>query len=199
MISTTRIGIFGGSFDPPHIGHLIIAELARTTMRLDKVIFLPANRPPHKLNRIVTGGKHRFAMTSLAVRGNPAFTVSDFEVRKKGISYTVGTAEETQRRYPRAKLYLIVGADNYKGFHNWRKPQDILAMTELLVYPREKKTTRRASRVHILDAPLISISSSQIRRRVKAGLSIRYLVPDLVHRYIHLHRLYTKKLRRTNK
>ena len=195
-----RIGIFGGSFDPPHIGHLIIAEIARATMRLDKVIFVPANRSPHKLDRTATSGKHRLSMTFLAVRGNPAFSVSDFELRKKRISYTVDTVEEIRRRYPRAKLYLIVGADNYSGFRSWRRPEKILSMAELLVYPREKRTIRhRTNRVHILDAPLVSISSSEIRRRVRSGLSVRYLVPDSVHRYILLHNLYTKRPRRKKK
>lgn len=188
-----RIGIFGGSFDPPHLGHLIIAEMARSALKLDRVVFVPAHQPPHKLGRQFTPAHHRFAMTSAAISGNAAFTVSDIELRRDGISYSIDTLRAFRRQYPEARLYLIIGEDNYRTFSTWRNPDEILSLAELVVYPRVGSPVKRKRRNdHILDAPLLGISSSEIRRRLKKGMSVRYLVPDVVRRYIERHHLYTK-------
>jgi nicotinate-nucleotide adenylyltransferase len=192
-----RIGIFGGSFDPPHLGHLIIAEMAREVMRLDRVIFVPARRAPHKRHRRFTSARHRLRMTSLAISGHAAFVVSDIEVRRAGISYTVHTLHTLHKAFPHAALYLIIGEDNYRSFATWRYPEEILSLAELIVYPRTGKRVRKFRATdHILRAPLVSLSSSEIRRRISSGLTVRYLVPDSVRRYIEQNHLY-KKSRRT--
>jgi nicotinate-nucleotide adenylyltransferase len=191
-----RIGIFGGTFDPPHIGHLVLAEWARDRLRLDRVWFVPVGQPPHKRRRDLTNADARVAMTRLAVRGQGSFAVNLHEVQTPGPSFTV----ETLRALPRARgdrIYLIVGADSLDDFHNWNEPEAILRMATLAVAGRPGSSVRggRADRrwprrVVWLENPEIDVSSSLIRRRVSAGESVRYLVRDSVARYIARHRLY---------
>jgi len=191
-----RVGLFGGTFDPPHLGHLAIAEWARTQLELERVVFIPAGTPPHKRRRELSGARHRVAMTRLAVRGQPAFTVSTLEVRRGGPSFTVDTLRQVQRRFARAQLYLVLGADSLDDFSNWHAPREILKLATLVVAARPG-AGRRAGlrgvprrRLVWLDNPVLALSSSAIRARARAGRSIRYLVPDAVARYIARHRLY---------
>ncbi|HWP81271.1 MAG TPA: nicotinate-nucleotide adenylyltransferase [Bacteroidota bacterium] len=189
MVSLKRIGIFGGTFDPPHLAHLIIAEHAREQLKLDKVIFIPARIPPHKIGRRTTKAEDRMWMTELAVVGNPFFSVSDIEVSRQGVSYTLDTLKALKTIYPKSQFYLLLGSDNYASFHTWHKPNVIRQLSSIAVYRRGDAVGRVAG-VTLLQGPLIDLSSSLIRRRVRKGLSIRYMVPASVEAYIRLHRLY---------
>ena len=189
-----RVGLFGGTFDPPHLGHLALAEWARDALDLDRVIFMPAGAPPHKRRRDLSPAEARVRMTRLAVFGQPAFRVSTLEVRRRGPSFTVDTLRALKTRHPRARLYLLIGADSLDDFANWHEPREILKLATLAVAARPGaagKRPRLASRhvVH-LDNPVLDLSSRAIRARVAAGRSIRYLVPDRVARYIAQRRLY---------
>lgn len=190
----TRVALFGGSFDPPHIGHLIIAELARGQLLLDEVIFVPAFVPPHKMKDHASTALDRLRMTRLAVRGNPSFRVSDIEIRRKGVSYTVDTVTTFKRRHRSAKLYLIIGGDSLAQFWSWKAPDEILAEASLAVYARPGSKIKRGghpnARIHRVRGPLLQISSTEIRKRIAARKSVRYLVTEPVRFYITRHRLY---------
>ncbi len=190
-----RIGLFGGTFDPPHLGHLALAEWARVRLRLERVIFMPAGSPPHKRGRRLSEPAHRLAMTRLAVRGNAAFTVSDLEAQREGPSFTVDTLHALRARHPGARFYLLMGADSLADFPTWHEPEAIAHLATLVVAARPVGTrprarARAAGRVVRLDNPVLAISSSALRARSRAGLSMRYLVPDAVAAYIGRHALY---------
>ena len=189
-----RIGLFGGTFDPPHAGHLAIAEWARERLRLDRVLFVPAGTPPHKRGRRRSSAKARVAMTRLAVRGNPAFRASTLEVRRAGPSFTVDTLRDLRLAFPGARLYLIMGEDSLDDFRTWHEPGAIVALATLAVAQRPgRPRPRHPSRgVVWLDNPGLDLSSSGIRARVRAGRSVRYLVPDAVAAYIARRRLYRR-------
>lgn len=196
-MTSQRIGIFGGTFDPPHIGHLIIAEQARTQLKLDRVLFIPAYRPPHKRGRASAAPLHRLKMVRLAVRGNNRFAVSDMELRRKGISYTIDTVQEIRRRNPEAKIFLILGSDNLVEFHTWKSYRELVALTNLVIYPRgqyrgQRPSRLRKARIHFLRGMLLDISSSALRQLVRTKNSIRYLVPAEVERYIVSRKLYRR-------
>jgi nicotinate-nucleotide adenylyltransferase len=191
-----RVGLFGGTFDPPHLGHLALAEWAREQLDLERVVFMPAGAPPHKRGRDLSPVEARVAMTRLAVKGQPAFTVSTLETRRRGPSFTVDTLRALKARHPRAKLYLVIGADSLDDFANWHAPREILALATLAVASRpgsgrvRRPAIGRRGAVVWLDNPGIALSSSAIRARAASGRSIRYLVPDVVERYIMRRRLY---------
>lgn len=190
-----RIGIFGGSFDPPHIGHLVIAEMARRTLDLDVAYFVPAYKPPHKEGSHPSTARERLAMTRLSVHGNAKLRVSDLELRRKGISYTVDTVRAFRKRFPTSQLFLIIGSDSLRQFHSWKSPGAILAEASLIVYRRPRSgrtnTRLRSTKVSYIRGPLMEISSSDIRKRIQQGKSIRYLVRDNVLRFIKTKMLYT--------
>jgi nicotinate-nucleotide adenylyltransferase len=199
-----RVGLFGGTFDPPHFGHLVIAEWARDQLALDRVVFMPAGVPPHKRRAGLSSAESRLAMTRLAVRGHAAFTVSSLEARRRGPSFTVDTLRQLRRRYSGARLYLLIGADSLDDFSNWHQPRAILDLATLAVAGRPgwpgapTRGKRRAGRIPAalrrrvvwLENPALAVSSSAIRTRVRARRSLRYLVPDAVARYIGRHHLY---------
>jgi len=194
-----RIGLLGGTFDPPHTGHLCIALWALVRLRLDEVVFLPAGQPPHKAGRRISLASHRLAMTRLAVRGLRGFSVSPLEVRRRGPSFTVDTLRAFRAAQPRAKLFLILGADGLSEFRTWHEPAEIARLAVLAVAARpgsRRSHTQHpgvpASRVVWLDNPTVSVSSSAVRDRVRRGLSLEYGVPDAVARYIWRHHLYAK-------
>ncbi len=194
-----RVGIFGGTFDPPHLGHLALAEWARTTLRLDRVLFVPAGAPPHKRGGSRSSVKHRLAMTRLAVRGNPAFEVATVETRRRGPSWTADTVRALAAASPRARLHLLLGADMYATFDSWREPGEITSRAVLVVAPRPGARAPRRSRwaargrgVVWLANPGLDVSSSALRSRARRGLSLRYLLPDSVARYVERHRLYAE-------
>lgn len=191
-----RIGVFGGTFDPPHVGHLALAEWAREALALDRVLFVPAGTPPHK-RAARADADHRVTMTRLAVRGNEAFAVSMVEVRRAGPSYTADTIAAIAADEPGARLWLLMGADMYATFDQWVRPEEIAARATLAVALRPGTRRPRASRVAArglgvtwLANPALEVSSSAVRARARAGRSLRYLVPDAVARYVEEFRLY---------
>ena len=189
------IGIFGGTFNPPHIGHLIVIESVRDQFHYDKILFIPSANPPNKSDPTLPAAGKRLEMTRLAVRNSPEFEVSDVEARRGGISYSIDTLTALSELFPEGSLSLIIGADNLMEFQTWRSPHEILAIADLVVmsrpgFPAEniKNEYRRLAR--FINVPSVGISSSDIRRRIKLGRSIRYLVPKEVEEYIHRHTLY---------
>jgi nicotinate-nucleotide adenylyltransferase len=190
-----NIGIFGGTFNPPHVGHLIAAEAVTDQLGLDRIVFVPSADPPHKSDVSRSTAVHRLEMTRLAISGDGRFEVSDLEVRREGKSYTVDTVIAFGALYPRSRLYLLMGNDNLSEFHTWKSPREIIARCELVVFPRpdfptideKSEFARRARRISI---PHIGLSASDIRRRVKMGKSIRYMVTANVEEYILIHGLY---------
>jgi len=193
-----RVGIFGGTFDPPHYGHLALAEWARAELRLDHVLFVPAGRAPHKRGAVRSSVKDRLAMTRLAVRGNAAFAVSTLETLRRGPSWTVDTVRALVARAPRDRFHLLMGADMFATFDTWREAQAIAEHAVLAVAlrpgahaPRAPRAVR-GRRVAWLTNPGFELSSSALRARARRGLSLRYLVPDAVARYIKRHALYGK-------
>ncbi|MBT8399552.1 MAG: nicotinate-nucleotide adenylyltransferase [Rhodothermia bacterium] len=187
-----RTGIFGGSFDPPHLGHLVVAEGIRDLLDLDRVIWIPAATAPHKREEKQSSAKHRSEMVQMTVSDNESFQHSDLEVSRGGVSYTVDTLEHLKRRYPADEMFLLLGMDSYAGFGTWREPKKITELASLLVYPRGDVDLVESSAFEAmkLALPRVEISSSMIRKRVRAGESIRYLVTDAVLGYIAKHKLY---------
>lgn len=190
-----RIGILGGSFNPPHVAHLIGAEVAKDALKLDTVIFIPASIPPHKQDMTLPNGDMRLRMTEAAIEGNPAFQVSGIELDRTGPSYTIDTLRELRMLYPDAQFVLLIGMDNLEIFHTWRAYDEILRMAELGVmvrpgYSKVNVKPQLLERVNFVEIPLLEISGTDIRHRVKNGLSIRSMVPEPVKRIIEEEALY---------
>jgi nicotinate-nucleotide adenylyltransferase len=189
------IGIFGGTFDPVHLGHLILAERAREQMALDAVLFIPANIPPHKrAGRMITPPECRIEMLRLATASNRHFFIEDHEIDREGISYTYDTLIYLRELYPKAEFTLLIGADNARDFRTWYRPEEIAAMAGHGVWARPGAPLPDELIAGVplrrIDAPLIEISSTEIRERVAAGGSIMYLTPEPVVQYIYQHGLY---------
>lgn len=195
-----RVGILGGTFNPPHLGHLICAQEAYVQLGLDQVMWMPARVPPHKPVDEEPGPEHRLELCRCAVRGDDRFTVSDLEMGRSGPSYTVDTLVELNRRAPEHELFLIVGGDVAAGLPFWREPERVLSLATIAVAKR-----RGTARVRVEDAlerlsgreravffrmPRIAISSTLVRRRVSQEEPIKYIVPDAVADYIARHHLY---------
>ena len=182
-----RIGIFGGSFDPIHHGHLILARAAREELGLDRIVFVPANMSPHKTDTRPATAEDRWNMVDLAIKGEDGFTASDVELRRPAPSYTVDTLQEFKARFAGDEFTLLIGADNVATFDTWREPDEIRRLARIAVLDRAGSAAGH-------DWPvvhrLIDISSTDIRTRAADGRSIRYLTPDAVCDYIHSHRLY---------
>ncbi len=196
-----RVGILGGTFNPPHIGHLIAAQEAHLQLSLDRVLLMPAGIQPHKLDeQDDPGAGHRLAMCRCATCADERFEVSPLEVERAGPSYTVDTLIELHSRAPDHELYLIVGGDVAAGLPSWREPERVLSLARLAVAKRRgtaRDSVQRAlsglrggERAEFFRMPRIAISSTMVRRRVRAGQPIAYLVPESVASYIHQHRLY---------
>jgi nicotinate-nucleotide adenylyltransferase len=179
-----KIGLFGGTFDPVHLGHLIIAQAVLENAGLDRMIFIPSARPPHKGHEMMFDAGDRLAMLSRAIRGNPSFAVSDIEMRRSGLSFTIDTIREMKALHPPGtEFFFLVGRDNLYEIETWRDPHDILAECTLLVAERVCSDERIIppwimETVHSVPAPVIEISSTDIRTRIREGRSIRYLVPE---------------------
>jgi nicotinate-nucleotide adenylyltransferase len=188
----TRVGLFGGTFDPVHLGHLRAAENAREALDLAEVVFVPAGCPPHRAR---PGGSpfDRFAMVALATAGHPAFAASDVEVARDGPSYTVETVEALLSQRPEVELVLIVGSDTYPEMATWKDAARLRALCRLAVIrrPGEDAGPRPdAPGVSFVDGAGLPISASQVRECLRQGRSVRYLVPDAVADYISKRRLY---------
>lgn len=198
-----NIGIFGGSFDPIHYGHLLMAEQCREQARLDALLFIPANQSPLKTHSPRAEPRHRLEMLRLAISGHDAFAVDNLELERPGPSYTIDTLRAVQSRNPGDQLFLIVGSDALLDFGRWREPADILKLALPLVVARPGEaaslnllrplvSTDRWPKVQkgIVESPRSEISSSDMRRRIQSGRSIRYMTPRAVEMYIQAHRLY---------
>lgn len=192
-----KVGIYGGSFNPPHIAHLVVAESIRDQFALDKILWIPSYLPPHKLHLHLPDAGHRVAMTQLATSSNDTFEVSEIEIDRKGTSFTVDTVKTLVSAHPSDTFFLLLGGDSLVDFMTWRDPDTIVANVELLVYQRPGQSiesseafSRFTSRIHVANAPLLDVSSASIRKRIRAGQSIRHLVPDPVYDYIVEHQLY---------
>jgi nicotinate-nucleotide adenylyltransferase len=203
MTAAEAIGIMGGTFDPIHVGHLAVAEEAREALSLDRVLFIPAGQPPHKLPGSVTAVAHRVAMVERAIADNPAFELSTIEIDRNGPSFTVDTVEALARALPEATLHLIVSAETFGELPTWHEPERLFEAARVAVVPREgypapdpawlaEAFPGREDRVDFLEGPRLGLSSTALRGRVAAGRSIRYLVPAAVGAYIAQHELYRR-------
>lgn len=189
----SRIGIYGGTFDPVHLGHLITAQSVRELRNLDKIIFIPSFISPHKQDLKISDPVHRINMLKLAIRDVSYFGWSDFEISKENISYTIETLREMKKHYD--EIELILGADNMKTFDRWRSPQEIINLATLIVLRRrtdyEPGVNNNYERNAVfLETPRIDISGTIIRQRVRQGLPIDFLVPRGVMEYIYDLKLY---------
>jgi len=188
-----KIGLLGGTFDPIHMGHLIIAEWIRESRGLKKIIFIPTALPPHKKNVKMTDKKDRWEMVKLSIRDNPKFEISDIEIKKENVSFTVDTLKEFSKGDN--EIYFIIGGDSLKEFPTWKDPDEIIRLSNVVVarrpnYEDNGEKFVYSDKVIFSDSPEISISSTQIRERVKEGKSIKYLVHPAVEEYILKKGLY---------
>ncbi len=202
--SAMRVGIFGGSFDPVHLGHLILAESCREQRRLDEVRFVPAAQSPYKGEGPRATAVQRLEMLRLAIAGHESFQVDDLEIARGGVSYTVDSLEELASRQPQDELFLLLGADSVHDLPHWREPGRIceLALPVFVQRPHVAPvnvealaglmTPERLQHIgrEVVTMPQIGISSTELRQRTREGQSIRYLTPRAVEKYIETHRLY---------
>ena len=182
----TRIGVFGGTFDPVHFGHLAIANAALEELGLDRIMFVPTRRSPLKPEAPLASANDRLAMLEAATRDEPRFGVSRLELDREGPSYTVDTLEALRDQ---GQLFLIVGSDAYAEFDRWRDPARIRSLATVVVVARPGAPNAPGN-IPVLDTPLMDISSRELRARAARGRSLRYLVPEVALRYIEEHRLY---------
>jgi nicotinate-nucleotide adenylyltransferase len=201
-----RLGIFGGTFDPVHFGHLLLAECCREQCNLDAVWFLPTAVPPHKREAELASADHRAAMLELAVAGHPAFSVCRYEIDRGGVNYTFETLAHFHDEDPTRELFFLIGADMFLDLPHWREPARILELAIPAVVrrpgageldfarlaPFASSERIEAIRAHQVEMPAMGISSTEIRRRVAAGSSVRYWMPRAVEKYIETQRLYEK-------
>jgi nicotinate-nucleotide adenylyltransferase len=195
-----RVGILGGAFNPPHIGHLVCAQEALVQLELDRVVFVPVGEPPHRALEDDPGAEARLEMVELAIADDERFTTSRIEVDREGPSYTSDTLELLLEESPEDELFLILGGDQAAALPTWHEPEKVLERASVAVFERMSwgrnaiviKIGRMpgVERVLYLDMPMIQVSSSAIRRRVREGAPIRYLVPDRVVEYIATNELY---------
>ena len=197
-----KIGIMGGTFDPIHLGHLATAEAVRELFTLDEILFIPAARPPHKLGRKVTDENHRLTMTILATRSNKFFRVSDMELKRTGLSYTLDTIDELHKTFGSAtELFFIIGADSLADLSKWHEARKLVEKCHFIATTRQGVDidfsavrnyfgTAANEHIHRVTTPGLEISSTDLRERIKSGRSIKYLVPEAVEEYILRKGLY---------
>lgn len=202
---TERIGVYGGTFDPPHLGHLILAETAADTLHLSRVLFAPAGDPPHKDTADVrASAEHRVAMVSYAIEGNARFDVTRVDIDRPGPHYSVDMLKQLQQQYPAADLVFLIGADSLRDLHTWSRPDELITLARLGVMRRpfvepdvsavEARIPGITERIEWVDAPLIDISASDLARCIAEGRSVRYQIPEMVLTYIRQHSLYRKQI-----
>ncbi len=197
-----KIGVMGGTFDPIHYGHLLIAENAYEQFQLDQVIFMPTGHPPHKNDKQVLGAKERIDMIKLAIKSNPHFSCSNYEVMKEDVCYTYLTLLEIHQQCPDDELYFIMGADSLADFSTWKNPKGISELSTILVAVRDGLNTEKLlyirnslnqtyhTRIAFINTPNFSVSSHMIRERIASHQTVRYLVPDAVEQYLMNYRIY---------
>jgi nicotinate-nucleotide adenylyltransferase len=194
-----RLGILGGTFDPVHNGHLVCAEQLREAIGLDAVLFVPCSRPPHKRAHRPAPAEHRMAMVELAVGKYEGFEVSDYEVAKGGVSYTIDTVEHLRQSLGQdAELWLLIGMDTYLEIPTWKRPDEVVAECFFGVarrpgYEKKLMSFLPRARTKFVDITSVDISSTDIRERLREGRSIRFLVPDAVEDYIRAKRPYPSR------
>lgn len=195
-----KIGVLGGTFDPVHTGHLLLAEWALEQLALQEVLWVPSGDPWRKSTRTVTPAEHRAAMVRLAIEGNEAFQFSSLEVDRSGASYSVDTLAELRRKDPPRELFFLLGVDALQDLPNWREPTRLIELATLAVAPRgaDRPSTEELERLLIglgrrivwVEMPRIEISGTELRQRASEGRSLHYLVPEAVEAYIRQHQLY---------
>lgn len=195
------LGVLGGTFDPPHYGHLALAENARVQLRLERVLFVPAGQQPLKRDRAITSARHRAAMVEAAIADNPGFALSRVDLDRPGPHYTTDTLALLRKAHPEAELFFLVGGDSLAQLAAWHDPAGIVQQARLAAMPRpgwevdlgelEQAVPGVCERLVWLDTPCLDIAASDLRRRARQGLPLRYLVPPAVEAYIYKHRLYT--------
>lgn len=195
-----RIGLLGGTFDPPHLGHLILAAVAADALSLDAVWFVPAAEPPHKQGRHLTAIAHRLEMLRLALADNPAFLISRLDVDRPGPHYSVEMVALARAQRPQTMWFFLMGEDSLRDLPRWHQPERLLTLCDLAVLRRPGASVDMAAlsaqlpdvadHVIFLDGPGVMISATEIGERVRAGRTIRYLTPDPVREYIAARRLY---------
>ncbi|MBI3320692.1 MAG: nicotinate (nicotinamide) nucleotide adenylyltransferase [Candidatus Omnitrophica bacterium] len=205
MKHSVKIGLFGGSFNPIHVGHLLLAETARETLALDRVLFIPVNQPPHKRGIGLLPGAIRLKLIQLAIRDQPAFATTEIELKRPGPSYSIETVRILNRRLPTAELFLLIGQDMlavpWVGWNELKRLCTIVAARRPGARPsntghghgRRGSLPNAERGIRWLSMPQVEIASSDIRSRARSGRSIRYLVPSSVERYLLRHRVYRRK------
>ena len=200
-MDTERIGIFGGTFDPPHLGHLILACEIRSQLKLDRLLWVLTPDPPHKKGRMITALEHRLAMVRLAIEKNPFFELSRVEIDRPGPHYTIETLKILQEENPQARLVYLMGGDSLRDFPTWYRPKEIVELCheigvmrrpgdEIDLSELDREIPALRAKLRYVDAPLLEIASSEIRHRAAEGLPIRYYLPERVYAYILEHGLY---------
>ena len=186
MVEKRRIGIIGGTFNPIHLGHLMIAEVACESFNLEKVIFVPAKVPPHKQHDVIDS-RHRYAMTAAAVSDNPNFEISDVEMRREGPSYTVDTIQHFKVLYgPNVEFYFIAGTDTIRALPTWKFIEELLDEVHFIGATRREK-------IHLMEVPEMKLSATYLRERLRSGKTVRYMLPKCVVEYIEEHHIYGKE------
>jgi nicotinate-nucleotide adenylyltransferase len=200
-LTMKNIGIFGGTFNPIHVGHLIVAQEVADSMELDKIIFIPTGDPPHKNKQELAVAEHRYEMVRLAIKGNEKFDLSDIEIKRSGKTYTFDTLVELNKKYKDHNFYFIIGFDTLKDIDSWKKIDEVFKISKFIVVNRgnlrsemedeinDKKLKYEAD-IKLVTIPDIQISSTDIRKKIKSGKSIKYLVLDDVYNYIMKNKLY---------
>lgn len=199
-----RIGLFGGTFDPPHLGHLILASEAQTQLGLNRLLWILTPEPPHKLDQAITPVEDRLAMVQLAIADNPAFELSRIELDRPGPHYTLDTIQLVAAQNPGADIVPIIGGDSLRDLPKWHEPQKLVYACHWIGVMRrpydrsnldelESQLPGISSKVHYVDAPLLEIASREIRNRIAEGKSVRYYLPANVFDYISQHHLYQER------
>lgn len=189
----SKVGIFGGTFDPIHLGHLITAQSVREIRNLEKIIFIPAFISPHKSDVKTSSPEDRLNMIKLAIEGIPFFDYSDIEIKKGGVSYTIDTLKELKKIYN--EMEFIIGYDNIFSFHTWKEPDEIMKLAKIIVLKRKSSLPPQFEDKYYKQAVFvqtrgIEISATDLRERVRKGLPINFLVPSKVMEYIYQHKIY---------
>lgn len=204
-MTNKKIGIMGGTFDPIHYGHLVIANEVLDKYNMERIVFIPAGRPPHKKGPQASS-QDRFFMTNLATLSNDRFIVSDIEIKKPEMSYTINTITTLTRNYENAELYFITGMDALVDLPNWYRADELLKLCKFIAVKRpgyntleiEKKFNeildKYNEQIELLQVPMLQISSTDIRKRIQTGRSVKYLLPDTVEDYIIKNKLYTENI-----
>lgn len=205
MADIKSLGILGGTFNPVHYGHLAAGECAREAFALDRIVYIPSARPPHKKLQHILDSEHRLKMVKMAVKDNPSFSVSSLELERKGLSYTVDTVDYYRKNYPGVEIYFILGVDALQIFNSWRDIDRLIEMCQFIVLSRpgyhfdrqdecySDLPSKLWEKTNFLEIPGLLISSSDIRKRIYKGKTIKYLLPQVVEEYIEKENLYKDK------